>query len=154
MKIIQTPIKLHSDWKNWEWIVETAFSLVGNRCVYKSLYEEYEVESFDQALNNLTKNRETLVHYLFKAKNVLPAFRLYAEADLYSNRCRYKEKEIVQGDTPFDFYLDDTVFEIWNEPRSTYSFSSYIRLRCGGINRENAKNNWVIVSNFCRNYFN
>ena len=56
MKIIQTPIKLHSDWKNWEWLVETAFSLVGNRCVYKSLYEEYEVESFDQALNNLTKN--------------------------------------------------------------------------------------------------
>ena len=101
--------------------------------------------------NNLIKNREILVHYLFKAKNVLPAFRLYAEADLYSNRCRYKEKEVVQGDTPFDFYLDDTVFEIWNEPYSTYSYNSFVRLRCGGINRENAKKNWVIVSNFCKN---
>ena len=130
------------------------FLLGGNRCVYRELYEEYKVNSIEQALDNLKKDKGILVHYQFKPTNVSPAFKLYAKSNLYSNRCTYKDKEMIQGDLlPIEWHLDDTFFEIWNEPWSEYSVSSFIYLRCAGMNNKNAKKNWVQASNFCKEYF-
>jgi len=153
MTNIKLPTKLNSGWNNFEWEITTGFSLRGNRCVYRELYEEYKVNSVEQALNNLNKDQSVLVHYHFKPTNVSPAFKLYAKSNLYSNRCTYKDRETIQGDLPIEWHLDDTFFEIWNEPWSEYSYSSYKCLRCGGMNKKNAKKNWVKVSNFCKEYF-
>ena len=153
MTNIKLPTKLNLDWNNFEWEITTGFSLRGNRCVYRELYEEYKVSSVEQALDNLKKDKGILVHYHFKPTNVSPAFKLYAKSNLYSNRCTYKDRETIQGDLPIEWHLDDTFFEIWNEPWSEYSYSSYKCLRCGGMNKKNAKKNWVQVSNFCKEYF-
>jgi len=154
MTSIKLPTKLNLDWNNFEWEITTGFSLVGNRCVYRELYKEYEVESIEQALDNLEKDASVLVHYHFKPINFSTVFRIYAVAHLFSNRCTYKDREMVEGETiPFNLILDDTFFEIWNEPHSASSINSYKYLRCGGMNKKNAKKNWVQVSNFCREYF-
>ena len=88
MTNIKLPTKLNSGWNNFEWEITTGFSLRGNRCVYRELYEEYKVNSVEQALNNLNKDQSVLVHYHFKPTNVSPAFKLYAKSNLYSNELK------------------------------------------------------------------
>ena len=99
MKIIKLPTELNLDWSNFDWKVTTGFSLVGNRYVDRQLYKEYEVESIEQAINNLGKNASVLVHYHFKPINFSTMFRIYAVANLFSNRCTYKEREMIEGET-------------------------------------------------------
>jgi hypothetical protein len=153
MKIIKLPTELNLDWSNFDWKVTTGFSLVGNRYVDRQLYKEYEVESIEQAINNLGKNASVLVHYHFKPINFSTMFRIYAVANLFSNRCTYKEREMIEGETPpFDLHLDDTFFEIWNKPWSEYSDNSDIYLRCGGIDKITAKKNWVNISNYLKKF--
>ncbi len=65
MTNIKLPTKLNLDWNNFEWEIATAFSVRGNRCVYRELYEEYKVNSIEQALDNLKKDKGILVHYQF-----------------------------------------------------------------------------------------
>ena len=101
----------------------------------------------------LPSSSSVLVHYHFKPTNVSPAFKLYAKSNLYSNRCTYKDRETIQGDLPIEWHLDDTFFEIWNEPRSEYSVSSFIYLRCAGMNKKNAKKTGFKYLIFVRNIF-
>ena len=142
---ISFPKDMPREWSNWNCGVETAFSLVGNRSVHKELYDEFKVVSFEKSLNKLMNNREILVHYRFYTINFFPAFSVYASGSIGTKRKTYKTRDIIQGDTPFEFYSDNTIMEIWNEPYSIHSYSSFIKLRCGGINKEKAKYNWEQV---------
>lgn len=152
MKVIKLPKELSLDWSNFDWKVTTSFSLVGGRYVDRNLYEEYKVDTIEQAVNNLYKNSSVLVHYHFKPIKFSTMFRLYATAELFSSRCSYKKRGMIESDTPpFNLQLDDTFFEIWNKPYSEYSDNSDIYLRCGGINKSTAKKNWVNIANYLKN---
>ena len=151
MKVIKLPKELNLDWSNFDWKVTSSFSLEGGRCVDRKLFKEYRVETIEQAITNLVKNRSVLVHYHFKPINFSTAFRLYAIAPLFSNRCSYKKREMIESESPpFNLQLDDTFFEIWNKPYSTYSDNSDIYLRCGGVNKSTAKTNFVNISNYLK----
>lgn len=62
-------------------------------------------------------------------------------------------REKIGDAAPWDEKPDDTIVEIWNDPRGVFGFRSVIMLRAGGRTRDEAVANWYTFAKPLRAFF-
>jgi len=160
--------KVPDEWLDWPCHVEVAYTPIGYDCVSES--EEYDVLNVEEATNKLFApgNEEILAGYRIHTVGIASPYRWNVSWPLFR---RGNEKGIVkrekrQGNAPWYWYDDDTLFEIWNKPLDScgkrqgalpwywydddtqldsYEFKTRFMLTVGGRTKEEAVENWHLL---------
>ena len=146
-KEIILPTELQNIWSGLQnWKFEISFSLQGNRCVYRELYEDYsDVKVLSDVLSKLTDGADdSLPIYRFYSEKTVPLFRTFADGKLFSRSSprKFVDRGAIQGRLPWEQKSDDTIFSLGRYQKNKYYGEPYIRLRCGGISKTDALTNW------------
>jgi hypothetical protein len=164
---------LPAPWYGWPLGISVGFALTPNTCVYRKLFQEYTVNSMEQALDTLfAKGNENLfIGYRFYADGFLPSFEYFAAWPLqrrgrdepteiwigswFTQRMLergIRRRELVGGAAPWEEVSDDTVFEIWHEPVNVYGSRTALMLRVGGRDQAEAGSTWALCAKALRKY--
>lgn len=156
---------LPSEWYDWPLTIQVMFTLTPATCTYERLYREYTRDSLEAAAKELFEGSESVfVHYRFHGRGFIPAYEWYAVWPLLrrgAERDRYEvqdgaergylRRQAIEGyRAPWEDKPDDTVFEIWNEPRGTYGFTRTLMLRAGGRTQAEARRYWMQAASVLR----
>lgn len=134
-------------WHRWPCHIDVAFSLTPYNCVYRGLYAEYAASNCLEIAEKVldTSQRHVFVHYRVRAKGFVPAFSCYAVAPLRKKPKigPFQARSAMGGAAPWEFFADDTLFEIWNRPNGNAGSTSTLMLRVGGRNEQEADRHWM-----------
>jgi hypothetical protein len=133
-----------ADWLDWPAEIEVAFSLLEGQGVNQSLYEEYAVSTMEEAVDNIFAgtNDCIFVHYRLHTVSVVPLFEWYLSrgVKVRGRKGTYSRREEIETAFPGEFEPENTLLELWNDPRG---YNDCIRmLRVGGRGKKDALSNW------------
>lgn len=119
--------------------IAVSFTLTEWTGVYRELYEEFAVQSVEQAVTNLVKHHEVFLIYRLYSEAITPAWAFTADWPL---RRRNRSENFVQKQVPHgnETQLSNVIFEIRNRPLGPYK--SRLMLKTGGRTAEGAVKRW------------
>jgi hypothetical protein len=119
--------------------IAVSFTLTEWTCVYRELYEEFAVQSVEQAVSNLVKHHEVFLIYRLYSETITPAWAYAVDWPL---RRRSRSESSVQKQVPHgsETQLSNVIFEIRNRPLGPYK--SRLMLKTGGRTAEGAVKRW------------
>jgi len=133
------------EWMDWPAAIEVSFSLLEGMGVNQALFDEYTVITMEEAIGKAFEEEHSsiFVHYRLHTTEVVPLFDWYVSRRLDSRGRQgggFSPREQIQGARPWDWEADDTLVEIWNDPRGY--FDSVRMVRVGGRGRADALARW------------
>jgi hypothetical protein len=132
-------------WGDWRVAMEPTFTFTDHNGVGQSFFDYYTVDTFDEAVIKLFDERKPdPVGYRCYAVDVTPAFEWYARWPLLrrSKRGGFVRRQARQGAAPWEFFPDNTLFEVWRRPDGPMGFAWTYMLRVGGRTQREAMENW------------
>jgi hypothetical protein len=148
------PSGLPKAWYSYIIDIELSMRLEENTCVYRELYEAYEVRSMKDAMKKLVALRARF--------DCLPSYRIYSLGDFnpplvyvtsplsrLMKDALVVERGMITGTYPWSKGLDDTLFCLFAD-RKWPGDESRLRLRVGGSSPDDASEKWLLVARVLR----
>ncbi len=114
-----------ASWTGWRVAMEPTYTFTDYNGVDQRFFDYYAVDNFDEAVTKLFDERKRdPVGYRCYALDVTPAFEWYARWPLLrrSKRGGFDRRQARQGPAPWEFYADDTLFEVARRPDGRMCF--------------------------------
>lgn len=131
-------------WTGWHVAIEPTYCFTEYNGVGQDFFDYYTVDTFDEAVAKLFDERKSdPIGYRCYALDVTPAFEWYGRWPLLrrSKRGGFIRRQAMQGAAPWEFHPDDTLFEVWRQPKPMGSTWTYM-LRVGGRTQHEALESW------------
>lgn len=132
-------------WSGWRVVIEPTFTFTDDNCVGQTFFDYYSVDTFEETVAKLFYERRTdPIGYRCYALDVTPAFQWYAQWPLLrrSKRGRFVRRRARQGAAPWEFFPDNSLFEVWRRPDGPMGFTWTYMLSVGGRTQQEAMGNW------------
>ena len=144
-----SPPGLPEAWRGLQMRVGVGLILTEHNCIYRSFFDEFAVTSVEHAVRRLMESDGVFLCYNFFIAGAVPAFAFDADWPLLRRGSAPPiRRTSVQGDEPWSWCWDRTLFEVRNEPTSPWSSRTYLRV--GGRTSTDAVSNWTACARVLR----
>ena len=128
-----------------------------HNCVDERFFKVFAADSLEQAVLYLVKNADIPLHYRVSEKTSAIHFTCSVTWPLNRKGGAegFSSRPLRQGAAPWDYEVDDTVFEIWRRAEILSMPCSQpwiLMLTVGGRSRVDAAANWSLVASILRPY--